>query len=167
MWDQRFNFFHIKFSAISWNYILPISFRDVPESILSSQSQGRSQDFLRGEGKGWNYESKSYEKENLLVIRIARKAHILWINSWLYSPRNLGSLQLNCHLVSLIFFHDDRKTHPRWLRVSAEFCFDLWFFSTVGKHISHVHVFFIFAKFKKRIKLLCAKLVVLTCLMRL
>jgi len=27
--------------------------------------------------------------------------------------------------------------------------------------------FFIFAKFKKRIKLLCAKLVVLTCLMRL
>jgi len=32
-------------------------------------------------------------------------------------------------------------------------------FSTVGKHISHVHVSFIFAKFKKRIKLLCAKLV--------
>jgi len=41
------------------------------------------------------------------------------------------------------------------------------FFSTVGKHISHIHVSFIFAKFKKRIKLLCAKLVILTCLMRL
>ena len=83
----------------------------------------------------------------------------LWINR--------GALQLNCHLVSLIFFHNDRKTQPPWLHVSAEFCFDLRFFSTVGKHISHVHVFFIFAKFKKRIKLLCAKLVVLTCLMRL
>ena len=97
------------------------------------RGQGRSQDFSKGR---WNYGSKSYEKEKLLVIRIARKAHILWINSWLYSPRNLGSLQLNCHLVSLIFFHDDRKTQPPWLHVSAEFCFDLWFFSTVGKHIS-------------------------------
>ena len=104
--------------------------------------QGRSQDLSKG---GWNYGSKSYEKEKLLVIRIARKAHILWMNSWLYSPRNLGSLQLNCHLVSLIFFHGDRKTQPPWLHVSAEFCFDLWFFSTFGKHISHVHVFFIFA----------------------
>ena len=126
--------------------------------------QGRSQDFSKG--GSWNYGSKSYEKEKLLVIRTARKAHILWINSWLYSPRNLGSFQLNCHLVSLRFFHDDRKTQPPWLHVSAEFCFDL-FFSTVGKHISHVHVIFIFAKFKKRIKLLCAKLVALTCLMRL
>ena len=127
-------------------------------------ARGAARIFLRG---CWNYGSKSYEKEKLLVIRIARKAHILWINSWLYSPRNLGSFQLNCDLVSLIFFHDDRKTQPPWLHVSAEFFFDLWFFSTVGKHISHVHVFFIFAKFKKRIKLLCAKLVVLTCLMRL
>ena len=129
------------------------------------ESRGAARIFLGG--GGWNYGSKSYKKEKLLVIRIARKAHILWINSWLYSPRNLGSLQLNCHLVSLIFFHDDRKTQPPWLHVSAEFCFDLWFFSTGGKHISHVHVFFIFAKFKKRIKLRCAKLVVLTCLMRL
>ena len=32
-------------------------------------------------------------------------------------------------------------------------------FSTVGKHISHVHFCFIFAKFNKHIKLLCAKLV--------
>ena len=133
--------------------------------VESRLSQGRSQDFSKG--GGWNYGSKSYEKEKLLVVRIARKAHILWINSWLYSPRNLGSFQLKCHLVSLIFLHDDRKTQPPWLHVSAEFCFDLWCFSTVGKHISHVHVFFIFAKFKKRIKLLCAKLVVLTCLMRL
>ena len=133
--------------------------------IACGYFQGRSQDFSKG--GGWNYGSKSYGKEKLLVIRIARKAHILWINSWLYSPRNLGSFQLYCHLVSLIFFHDDRKAQPPWLHVSAEFRFDLWFFSTVGKHISHVHVFFIFAKFKKRIKLLCAKLVVLTCLMRL
>ena len=151
------------------NRILIAGYRPVQEFVTERSScahQGRSQDFSKG-GGGWNYGSKSYEKEKLLVIRIARKAHILWINSSLYSPRNLGSLQLNCHLVSLIFFHDDRKTQPPWLHVSAEFCFDLWFFSTVGKHISHVHVFFIFAKFKKRIKLLCAKLVVLTCLMRL
>jgi len=33
------------------------------------------------------------------------------------------------------------------------------FFSTVGKHISHVHVSFIFANFKRRIELLCEKLV--------
>jgi len=32
-------------------------------------------------------------------------------------------------------------------------------FSTVGKHISHVHVSFIFAKFNKHIKVICAKLV--------
>jgi len=32
-------------------------------------------------------------------------------------------------------------------------------FSAVGKHISHVHVSFIFAKFNKHIKLVCAKLV--------
>ena len=110
---------------------------------LHAPLQGRSQDFSKG--GGWNYGSKSYEKEKLLVIRIARKARILWINSWLYSLGNLGSFQLNCHLVSLIFFHDDRKTQPPWLHDSAEFCFDLWFFSMVGKHISHVHVFFIFA----------------------
>ena len=160
--------------AISWRYG-KLSRSCVPslsyDLILTREhfkqlgtARGAARIFLRG---GWNYGSKSYEKERLLVIRIARKAHILWINSWLYSPRNLGSFQLNCHFVSLIFFHDDRKNQPPWLLVSAEFCFDLWFFSTVGKHISHVHVFFIFAKFKKRIKLLCAKLVVLTCLMRL
>jgi len=60
-------------------------------------TRGAARIFLRG---GWNYGSKSYEKEKLLVIWIARKAHILWLNSWLYSPRNLGFLQLNCHLVS-------------------------------------------------------------------
>ena len=32
-------------------------------------------------------------------------------------------------------------------------------FSTVGMHISHVHVSFIFAKFNKHIKLICEKLV--------
>jgi len=148
-----------------WNNSLPEELATCLILVYISVVRGAARIFLRGEG--WNYGSKSYEKEKLLVIRIARKAHILWINSWLYSPRNLGSFQLNCHLVSLIFFHDDRKTQPTWLHVSTEFCCDLWFFSTVGKHISHVHVFFVFAKFKKRIKLLCAKLVVLTCLMKL
>ena len=69
------------------------------------------------------------------MIRIARKVHILWINSWLYSPRNLGSFQLNCHLVSLIFFHDDRKTQPPWLHVSDEFCFDLWFIFLLSESV--------------------------------
>ena len=123
----------------------PKSYKDKFGYKILVTIRGAARIFLRGRGGGWNYGSKSYEKKKLLGIRIARKAHILWINSWLYSPRNLESFQLNCHLVSLIFFHDDRKTQPSWLHVSAEFCFDLWFFSTVGKHISHVHVFFIFA----------------------
>jgi len=80
---------------------------------------------------------------------------------------NWGSFQLNCHLVSLIFSADDRKTRQPWLHVSAKFCFDLWLFIYCRKHVSHVHVSFISTKFKKRIKLFCAKLVVLTCLMRL
>jgi len=39
------------------------------------------------------------------------------------------------------------------------FFWSMIFFLLFGKHISHVHVSFIFAKFDKRIKLLCAKLV--------
>ena len=76
-----------------------------------------------------------------------------------FHHENWGSFQLNCHIVSLILFPDDRKTRQTWLLISGEFCFDLLFFSTLGKHISHVHVSFIFVKFTKRIKLLCAKLV--------
>jgi len=73
-------------------------------------------------------EAKAMKRKNCLWLEEPGKHNILWINSWLYSPRNLGSFQLNCHLVSLIFFHDDRKTRPPWLHVSTEFCFDLWFF---------------------------------------
>ena len=78
-----------------------------------------------------------------------------------------GSFQLNCHLVSLIFSANESKTRQLWLHFSAKFCFDLWLFIYCRKHVSHVDVSFISAKFKKLIKLLCAKLVVLTCLMRL
>jgi len=89
--------------------------------------RGAARIFLSG--GGWNYGSKSYEKEKLLVIRIAKKAHILWMNSWRYSPRNLGSFHLNCHLVSLIFFHDDRKTQPPWLHVSFAMIYDFFLLS--------------------------------------
>ena len=104
-------------------------------------------------------EAKALKKEKLLVIRKSRKARNLWINNWLYSPRKLGAFQLTCHLVSLIFFPDDHKTRQTWLHVSAEFVLIYDLFPTVGKHISHVQVSFIFAKFNKHIKLICAKLV--------
>jgi len=46
---------------------------------------------------------------------------------------NWGSFQLNCHIVSLILFPDDRKTRQTWLLVSAEFSFDLRFFFNFRK----------------------------------
>jgi len=58
---------------------------------------------------------------------------------------------------------DECKTRQPWLGYMSQPSFVLIydFFSTVGKHISHAHASFIFAK--KRVKLLCAELVVLTC----
>ena len=106
-------------------------------------SQERSQNFLRGELKLWK---QKLWKEKLLVIRIAKES-TYFVDKQLTvltsHHENWGSFQLNCHLLSLIFFRDDSKTRPPWSHVSSEFCFDLWFFSTVGKHISHVYVSFI------------------------
>ena len=126
--------------------------------------QGRSQDFSKGGLKLWK---QKLWKGKIACDKNSQESTYIVDKQLTVLTTKPGVPILNCHLVSLIFFHDDRTTQPPWLHVSAEFCFDLWFFSTVGKHISHVHVFFIFAKFKKRIKLLCTKLVVLTCLMRL
>ena len=69
---------------------------------------------------------------------------------------NWGSFQLTCHLVSFLTIAKldklDYMSQPSFVLI-----YDL--FSTVGKHISHVQVSFIFAKFNKHIKLICAKLV--------
>jgi len=52
--------------------------------------QGRSQDFSKGGLKLWK--QKALKRKNCLWVQQPRKAHNLWINSWLYSQLKLGVL---------------------------------------------------------------------------
>jgi len=126
--------------------------------IPTWDAQERSQDFSkRGGLKLWK--QKPW-KGKLACDKNSQGKHVICRKTIdCTHHENWGSFQLTWHLLSLIFFPDDRKTRQTWLHVSAEFCFDLWSFCTVGKHISHVQFSFIFAKFNKHIKLICAKLV--------
>ena len=116
--------------------------------------QGRSQDFCKGGGlklwkqKLWkgkiachkNSQESTYIVEKQLTV-LTTKPEVL--------PTKLPSCFSDSFMTTVKLDHLDYMSQPSFALI-----YD--FFSTVGKHISHVHVSFIFAKFKKRIKLLCA-----------
>ena len=64
--------------------------------------RGAARIFIRGGLKLWK--QKALKKKRCLRLQYPKKAHILRINNWLYSPQTLGSVQLNCRLVFSMFF---------------------------------------------------------------
>ena len=111
---------------------------------LLRDQQGRIQDFSKGVAEVM--EAKALKRKNCLWLEQSRYVHNLWINNWLYSPRKLGVLP---NKLSSCFF-DILSWRPQPLTnlitCLSRVLFDLWCFSTVGKHFSHVLVSFIFAK---------------------
>ena len=81
------------------------------------------------------------------------------INNWLYSPRKLGVLPTNLPscFFDILSWRPQNSTNLITC-LSRVLFWSMIFFSTVGKQ-SHVHVSFIFAKFNKHIKLICANLI--------
>ena len=124
---------------------------------IMALARGAARIFLRG---GPSYGSKSLEKEKLLVIRIVKEStwfvdkQLTVLTTKTGGPSNYPAILFLWYsfLTTAKFEKLDYTSQPSFV-----FIYDL--FSTVGKHMSQVHVSFNFAMFNKRIKLICTKLV--------